>query len=143
MSNSMNAQTAMSGSKSFGELDEETCWTYLSGASVGRLAVRAEEGVDIFPINVKVKDRVIYFRSAPGSKLMDITRFPLVAVEVEGESLGSRWSIVVKGEAQRMSSDADIHASGVMNLETLTPTEKQNFVRILPNSVTGRKVVVV
>ena len=119
------------------ELDE--CWARLHGETVARLAVGTDGGVDIFPINFTVKDRVIYFRSAPGNKLVDLIKHPMVALEIDGRQTGMHWSVVVKGEALRLSSDTEIVASGVLALHTATATAKWNYVRILPDSVTGRQ----
>jgi nitroimidazol reductase NimA-like FMN-containing flavoprotein (pyridoxamine 5'-phosphate oxidase superfamily) len=95
-------------------------------------------GADIFPVNFTVKDHTIFLRSAPGSKLKDVTSHPLVAFETDGRHRRSHWSVVVKGRAERMSIDAEIEESGVLDVQTLTPSDKWNYVRITPTSVTGR-----
>jgi nitroimidazol reductase NimA-like FMN-containing flavoprotein (pyridoxamine 5'-phosphate oxidase superfamily) len=118
-------------------LDE--CWSHLDRESFGRLAVATDVGVDIFPVNFTVHDREIYLRSAPGSKLVDILKRPGVAFEIDGRQSGMHWSVVVKGDATRMSSDAEIRACGVLALHTATPTAKWNYIRIQPDSVTGRR----
>lgn len=122
-------------------LTDDECWTTLASATIGRLAVRTGDAVDIFPVNFAVNGRMIYLRSAPGSKLVDIVRFPQVAFEVDGSGRHTRWSVVVKGEAQRMSSAEEIENSGVLELATMTSAEKWNYVRITPSSTTGRRFV--
>jgi nitroimidazol reductase NimA-like FMN-containing flavoprotein (pyridoxamine 5'-phosphate oxidase superfamily) len=116
----------------------ENAWL-LAGENLGRLAVRDGEGTDIFPINFLVTDRTVYFRSAPGSKLMELTRHPLVAFEVDGVTASAPWSVVVKGEAARLSNDEEILASGVKELHSATPTDKWNYVRITPSAISGRR----
>ena len=118
-------------------LDE--CWSRLHGETIARLAVATDVGVDIFPINYTVHERAIYLRTAPGSKLVDLIKYPMVAFEIDGRNAGMHWSVVVKGEGTRLSSDAEILASGVLALHTATPTAKWNYVRIVPDSVTGRQ----
>ena len=128
-------------------LGEEESWHLLAGADLGRLAVtieggsdgRGDGGVDIFPINYVVADRVIFFRTAPGSKLMDLTKHPIVALETDGTHNRRRWSVVVKGTAVRLGSDEEIEASGVLVLHSQVPTEKWNYVRITASSITGRE----
>lgn len=121
------------------ELDLDDCWAHLNGETVGRLAVATEAGADIFPINFTVHERLIYLRSAPGSKLVDIVKNPMVAFEVDGRQSGMHWSVVIKGEAVRLTSDIEILVSGVQFLHTATPSAKWNYIRILPDSVTGRQ----
>ena len=120
-------------------LGEEESWHLLASADLARLAVSIDDGVDIFPINYVVADRVIFFRTAPGSKLMDLTAHPIVALETDGTHNRRRWSVVVKGSAVRLGSDEEIEASGVFSLHSLVPTEKWNYVRITASSITGRQ----
>ena len=120
-------------------LGEEQSWHLLASADLARLAVSIDGGVDIFPINYVVADRVIFFRTAPGSKLMDLTAHPIVALETDGTHNRRRWSVVVKGSAVRLGSDEEIEASGVLSLHSLVPTEKWNYVRITVSSITGRQ----
>ena len=120
-------------------LGEEESWHLLASADLGRLAVSIDGGVDVFPINYVVADRVIFFRTAPGSKLMDLTRHPIVALETDGTHNRRRWSVVVKGSAVRLGSDEEIEASGVLTLHSQVPTEKWNYVRITVSSITGRQ----
>ena len=128
-------------------LSEEESWHLLAGADLGRLAVSIggagddtdDSGVDIFPINYVVADRVIFFRTAPGSKLMDLTKHPIVALEMDGTHNRRRWSVVVKGTAVRLGLDEEIEASGVLFLHSQAPTEKWNYVRVTASSITGRE----
>ena len=120
-------------------LGEEESWHLLASADLARLAVSIDDGVDIFPINYVVADRVIFFRTAPGSKLMDLTAHPIVALETDGTHNRRRWSVVVKGSAVRLGSDEEIEASGVLSLHSLVPTEKWNYVRLTVSSITGRQ----
>jgi nitroimidazol reductase NimA-like FMN-containing flavoprotein (pyridoxamine 5'-phosphate oxidase superfamily) len=128
-------------------LGEEESWHLLAGTDLGRLAVSIggagddtlDSGVDIFPINYVVADRVIFFRTAPGSKLMDLTKHPIVALETDGTHNRRRWSVVVKGTAVRLGLDEEIEASGVLFLHSQAPTEKWNYVRVTASSITGRE----
>jgi hypothetical protein len=120
-------------------LTDETCWAVLGTGQIGRLAVTALDGADIFPVDYKVGNGLVYFRSAPGQKLIDLTANPVVAFEADGILDRFRWSVVVRGTAQRMSSDADIETSAVQHLKSHSPTAKWKYVRITPSSITGRR----
>jgi nitroimidazol reductase NimA-like FMN-containing flavoprotein (pyridoxamine 5'-phosphate oxidase superfamily) len=119
-------------------LDEDECWRLLAASSLGRFAVRVLDGVDVFPVNYLAHDRELYFRSAPGSKLIDLTREPKIAFEIDGEHARHVWSVVVRGTAHRLGTDQEIEDSGIQSLETWHPSEKHNYVRIAPVSVSGR-----
>ena len=121
-------------------LTEDECWNQLMVSGLGRLATAAKGMVEIFPVNYLVHDRAILFRSAPGSKLADLTAAPSVAFEVDGFDGRWHWSVVVHGRAARLDSDVDIAESGIKNLVTWSPTPKFNYVRITPTDVTGRRI---
>lgn len=121
------------------ELSTEECWRALNHTDLGRLAVRTQEGPDVFPVNYRVYGGAIYFRSAPGSKLVAITSDPRVAFETDGREGTALWSVVVHGRAARLSVDSEIEESGVLELESWCPTEKWNYVRIVPERLTGRR----
>jgi uncharacterized protein len=119
-------------------LDLAECWALLQRQALGRLAVRDGDGVDIFPVNYLVHDSAIYFRSAPGAKLVDLTKHAAVAFEIDGELAHRVWSVVVSGVASRLGSDAEIQKSGIHELKTWHPSDKYNYVCIRPEGVTGR-----
>ena len=121
------------------EMTLDECWSRLEEESVGRLAICMDSGVGIFPINFTVHDNALYVRTAPGTKLIEMAKRPDVAFEIDGRRVGTHWSVVVKGEAERLNSDEEIEASGVLALHTATPTAKWNYVRIRPETVTGRR----
>ena len=121
-------------------LTEGQCWDLLS-TGLGRLATSVDHVVDIFPVNYFVHERTILFRSAPGSKLVNITSDPTVAFEVDGMESRFHWSVVVHGTAQRLGVDSDILESGVKDLVSWSPTKKFNYVRITPTKITGRRIL--
>jgi uncharacterized protein len=122
-----------------GILNADASWELLRSETAGRLAVVAADGVDVFPVNYLVDRGTILFRSAPGTKLLDIAHEPTVAFEVDGVDHRHRWSVVVRGDARRLDADDEIERSGVLGLPTLTPLPTHNYVRITPRVVTGRR----
>lgn len=120
-------------------LDETKCWALLRSAHLGRLAVTAADGVDIFPVNYLVDGNSLVFRTAPGTKMIDLTEQPRVAFEVDGLDETHRWSVVVRGRARRLADDEEITLSRILDLKTATPTAKDNYVRVLPGAITGRR----
>ena len=121
------------------ELDPSECFRLLRRGVMGRLAVRDETGVDVFPVNYLVHENAVYFRSAPGSKLQRLTASPQVGFEVDGRRGSEVWSVVVRGVARRLDSDEEILASGISEEPTALGGEKFNYVRIRPEQITGRR----
>lgn len=125
------------------ELSTAECWSRLEVGSFGRIAVHGLDGIpDIFPINYAVHNGSLYVRTTHGTKLMDVATHPVAAFEIDGEDDGWRWSVVLRGAARRVSADAEIRASGILDLATETPTSKHHFICLTPVSVTGRQFAV-
>ena len=118
-------------------LDTDECWRLLADSTFGRLAVSDDDGADIFPINHLVKDRLVYFRSAPGTKIVSLTERPRVAFEADGIENRRRWSVVLRGTARRLGTEAEIEAAGVDELHTFTRSTKWNYFVITPRTLTG------
>jgi nitroimidazol reductase NimA-like FMN-containing flavoprotein (pyridoxamine 5'-phosphate oxidase superfamily) len=119
-------------------MDTEECWTRLVHATFGRLAVTAGGEIDIYPINFVISDRKLYFRTAPGSKLLELSANPSVALEIDHVDEEIAYSVVLKGEAERLEHQGDIDAADRLPLVPWVPTLKYRWVRINPTSISGR-----
>ncbi|MCU1418566.1 MAG: pyridoxamine 5-phosphate oxidase family protein [Schumannella sp.] len=118
-------------------LSDAECWRALSEALLGRLAVAAGGEIDIFPVNFVVSDGALYFRTAPGEKLLELAVHPEVAFEIDGYTDETAFSVVVKGVAERLESQKDIDAADLLPLSPWIPTLKYRWVRIQPTAVSG------
>lgn len=120
-------------------LDRDEAWQLLKGQYVGRLAVSVAGQPDVFPVNFHADDTSIVFRTAPGSKLLEVTINATVAFETDGYDADEAWSVVVKGTAHVLEKQAEIFAAEAIGLRSWIPTIKPVFVRIAPTEVTGRR----
>jgi nitroimidazol reductase NimA-like FMN-containing flavoprotein (pyridoxamine 5'-phosphate oxidase superfamily) len=121
------------------ELDRDEAWKLLKGQAVGRLAVSVAGQPDVFPVNFHANDTSIVFRTAPGSKLLEVTINATVAFETDSYNTDEAWSVVVKGRAHVLDKQAEIFAAEAIGLRSWVPTIKTVFVRIVPTEVTGRR----
>ncbi|MEO6943741.1 MAG: pyridoxamine 5'-phosphate oxidase family protein [Lacisediminihabitans sp.] len=125
------------------ELTPDECWELLGDNGVGRLGtaiVDATTGAvspDIYPMNYTVNERAILFRSAPGGKLIDLTKQPSVVFQTDGRRRRTYWSVVTHGQATRLGFDSEIEASGIRDLKATHPTDKWNYFRIDVREITG------
>lgn len=122
-------------------LSDEESLELLATKTFGRLVVRRKDDMDLFPLNYLVHEGEIYFRTAEGSKLFSLTLNNDVLFEadnVDGDSQEA-WSVVVKGTARTLSSNAEIEAADQLPLTPWLPTLKYNYVVVSPNEISGRK----
>jgi nitroimidazol reductase NimA-like FMN-containing flavoprotein (pyridoxamine 5'-phosphate oxidase superfamily) len=121
------------------ELDEHQCWDLLRSQEVGRLAVAIANHPDIFPINYVVDHATVVFRTAEGTKLAAAVLGESVAFEIDGETDGEAWSVVIKGTAVEIERMYELFDAVELPLYPWHVAPKHRFVRILPELVTGRR----
>ncbi len=120
------------------ELTEEECWAKLSATSLGRLATAVVGDVDIFPVNYFSDGKTLLIRTAPGTKLLELTIHHDVAFEIDGYTDDEAWSVIVKGAASELQKQSEIDEADRQPLVPWVPTLKYRYVRIVPLSVSGR-----
>jgi nitroimidazol reductase NimA-like FMN-containing flavoprotein (pyridoxamine 5'-phosphate oxidase superfamily) len=134
----MRDDQIMSTDEPVARLNEEECWDRLAQQELGRLVTRVGDVIDIFPINYAVDDRTIVFRTAEGSKLVELTVNDEVLFEVDDHTDADAWSVIVRGSARRIDTLAEREAADGLGLNPWVPTLKYNYVRITPTALTGR-----
>lgn len=122
-------------------LEHHECWAMLRTVSVGRLAVLADGRPDIFPINYTVDGGTVVFRTGEGTKLASASGSAPVALEADGvdPDTGLAWSVVVKGTADVVTGTDQVLATTELYLFPWQAGKKDAFVRITPDSITGRQ----
>lgn len=122
-------------------LTESECWRLMARADVGRLAVCIRGGPDIFPVNFVADNRTVLIRTAEGTKLAAVSVNPQVAFEVDGFDpvAGQAWSVVIRGTARALERLNEIYAAQELPLVPWDPAPKPIFIRIEPESISGRR----
>lgn len=120
-------------------LSEDECWELLISSSFGRLALSISGEPDIYPVNFIAADRRLVFRTAEGTKLLELTVNDKVAFEADGIGRDEAWSVVVRGHARVLDTQHEIEAADQLPLRPLIPTLKYIYVEITPQVTTGRR----
>src|SRR5204862_7126252 len=126
------------------EIGRDECLQLLGAHRVGRIAFVAEGQPLVFPVNYALDGETIVFRSDKGSKL---THAPLtkVAFDIDDidEGNGEGWDVVVQGHADDITDALDERSEVLRNLpiDPFPPGLKWNWVRIVPSTITGRRIV--
>jgi len=122
-------------------LREEQCLSLLEGTSLGRIAVTVGAVPAIFPINYRLIDGRILFRTGDGTKLHQASDHAVVAFEVDEVDpvTHAGWSVLVVGVAKEVR---EAHADA--GLDTIprpwAPGERDHIIAITPELVSGRRV---
>ena len=119
----------------------DECERLLRRGTVGRLVLVTPRGPDIFPVNYVVDHGTVVFRTAEGTKLATAVLGPAVAFAIDGydAKAGDAWSVVLKGRASEVQRMRDVVEATELPLFPWHTSPKPRFVRIEPESVTGRR----
>lgn len=119
-------------------LSDAECWQLLAGEELGRLVTRVGDVLDIFPVNYFVDRDTIVFRTAEGSKLVELTVNDEVLFEVDHYTDTVAWSVIVRGRAQRLATEEEVEAADELPLRPWLPTLKYHYVRVSAETMSGR-----
>ncbi|GAA4355409.1 pyridoxamine 5'-phosphate oxidase family protein [Microbacterium rhizosphaerae] len=119
-------------------MSDDECWGRLATQEVGRIVTRIADRIDIFPVNYVVDDGSLLMRTAQGSKLFELTVNDEVLFEVDGHDDAHAWSVVVRGRAHALDTSAEVEHADSLGLRPWIPTLKRVYVRIVPESMSGR-----
>ena len=125
------------------ELEQNECLLLIGRHTVGRLAVNHGGRPGVFPVSFRRDGATIVFRSDEGTKLDAIGDGAVVAFEVDELDERSRtgWSVVVTGPAVEVTDPTELAAVKRLRLEPWAPGAKARYVRIVPDAITGRRIV--
>ena len=120
-------------------LSDAECWQRLAGDELGRRGTRVGEVVDIFPVPYVIDAESVVFRTAEGSKLVELTVNDEVLFEVDHYTETMAWSVIVRGRAHRLANEEEVEAADELPLRPWLPTLKYQYVRVRADSMSGRR----
>ncbi|OJX73119.1 pyridoxamine 5'-phosphate oxidase family protein [Leifsonia sp. 71-9] len=121
------------------DLDRSESRELLRLGVLGRLATAAGGEPDIFPVNYYSDGETVLVRTAPGTKLLELTVHDTVAFEIDGFDNLQAWSVVVHGRAHELQSGAELDEAERFPLQPWIPTLKYRFVRISVDRISGKR----
>jgi len=130
------------------ELDEAECLRLIAPGGIGRIAFSGRYGPTVLPVNYRLYQRTIVFRTAQDSATVEDLRTGIadaeykVAFEIDDFSSVERigWSVLVQGSAHHVDSEAERASVSEAGVEAWPGGEREAFVRIVPTRITGRRI---
>ncbi|MFD1930085.1 MULTISPECIES: helix-turn-helix domain-containing protein [Nonomuraea] len=122
-------------------LSREECIRLIAPGGVGRVAFDGLRGPTVVPVNYRMDEGTIVFRTAYGGPMDEDLRTGIEGVERKvgfevdriDEATREGWSVLVQGPAHHDTTGPDVRpwAGGDRTL----------YVRIVPTQITGRRIV--
>lgn len=110
---------------------------------VGRIALSTDEGAPvILPINYRVVDDCVVFRTGAGSKLAAVAQGMEVAFEVDAvdATWEEGWSVLVRGRAVEVTQPEELSYLRQLPLRAWAGGDKPHFIKIVPSEISGRRI---
>jgi nitroimidazol reductase NimA-like FMN-containing flavoprotein (pyridoxamine 5'-phosphate oxidase superfamily) len=129
-------------------LDEAECLGLIAGGGIGRLVFAGRWDLTVLPVNYKMRDGAILFRTAQDSATDEDLRTGIasaeyrVAFEVDDFDMRARegWSVLVQGPAHHLDTDEERSLALAAGVEPWPGGRREHFIEIRPARVTGRRI---
>ncbi|MEV0829454.1 pyridoxamine 5'-phosphate oxidase family protein [Nonomuraea rubra] len=128
-------------------LDEQECRRLIAPGGIGRVAFNGSHGPTVLPVNYKMHEGAIVFRTAAGGAMdkdlstglagVDI----LIAFEIDNIDEANRegWSVLVQGPAHHVPPEETNGPQGT-GVTPWAGGERELYIRIVPQHITGRRI---
>ena len=135
-------QASLPGRPVLQTLTAAECFDLLSPGGVGRVAFTTADGPAVIPVNYAMAGQTVIFRTAPDTLLAGFLD-GLAGFEVDrvDEALSQGWSVLVRGHAVRVTSEAEVrHLEQHTHVQPWAGGARDVYVRIIPRKITGRRI---
>jgi nitroimidazol reductase NimA-like FMN-containing flavoprotein (pyridoxamine 5'-phosphate oxidase superfamily) len=130
------------------QLDETECLRLIWAGGIGRIAYTGQYGLTVLPVNYKMHDGAILFRTAEDSLTAEDLRTGIrhseyrVAFEIDEFDIQARegWSVLIQGPAHHLDSADERTSALAAGVEPWPGDAKEHFIRITPSRITGRRI---
>jgi nitroimidazol reductase NimA-like FMN-containing flavoprotein (pyridoxamine 5'-phosphate oxidase superfamily) len=130
------------------ELDEAESLRLIAPGGIGRIAYASRFGPAVLPVNYKWHDGAIVFRTTRHSALDEDLQTGIaggnytVAFEIDEIDVPGRqgWSVLIQGPAHHVEAESERRAAEQAGVEPWPAGERELFLRIVPNRITGRRI---
>jgi nitroimidazol reductase NimA-like FMN-containing flavoprotein (pyridoxamine 5'-phosphate oxidase superfamily) len=117
----------------------------LANEHLGRVAVTDDRGPVVFPVNFVLDRHTVVFRTEAGTKVHAARRAGRVCFEADGADTAdaaarSGWSVIVRGEITEVTDRAELARLRELPLRVWVPGTRDHYLRILPATLTGRRI---
>lgn len=123
-------------------LDRAACLELVGSRSFGRVGVTVGALPTVLPVNYRLKNETIYFRSGAGQKLAAATARHVVAFEVdEADAYGhAGWSVVVTGIAEVVEDPMEVLQLEQFGVPSWVVGGNAKLIALATDVVSGRRL---
>lgn len=123
-------------------LSADECERLVAPGGVGRFVYVGSEGPVAVPVNFRVLDGDIVFRTDSTPTVLAASSGEQVSFEVDhlDEVLTEGWSVLLTGGAREIADPEEIEQVRSLGITPWAGGERRTFVRLVPRQLTGRRI---
>ena len=120
----------------------EECLRRLAPGGVGRVVFQAGDELLALPVNFRVVDGDIVFRTAEGGPLTHVVAAKLASFEVDhlDEASGEGWSVLAQGSGRLVSAPDEKARLEQAHIKPWPGGARPVFIRFEPSRLSGRRI---
>ena len=130
------------------DLDEAECLRLISAGGVGRIAFTGRFGPTVLPVNYRLHEGTIVFRTDEDSPTDEDLRTGIanaeykVAFEIDDFSMAARegWSVLIQGALHHVDSEAERASVRESGVQPWASGPRELYLRVIPSRITGRRI---
>jgi nitroimidazol reductase NimA-like FMN-containing flavoprotein (pyridoxamine 5'-phosphate oxidase superfamily) len=115
---------------------------------VGRIAYNGRYGPTVLPVNYRLYEDSVVFRTGQDSALDEDLRTGIadaeykIAFEIDELDPGARegWSVLIQGSAHHVTAEQERAAVARTGVSPWAGGTKELYMRIVPTRITGRRI---
>ena len=126
-------------------LSQDECWALLRSHphQIGRIAFAADERILVLPLNYRIHEGGVAFRTEAGSPIDALADGQTVSFQIDSvdPTWQEGWSVLMEGRVAEVTDEAQRRALAALPLRSWAPGNRERAYRIEPIRVTGRRIV--
>lgn len=130
------------------DLSEDECLRLVAQHEVGRIAYDGRYGPTIVPVNYRLYEGSVVFRTGRDSPLDEDLRTGIanaeykVAFEIDSVDPGTRqgWSVLIQGSAHHVTDEGERAGVARAGVNPWADGTREMYIRVLPTRITGRSI---
>jgi len=124
------------------ELDRTECYELLRHGGIGRVLFCADRGPVGLPVNFRMLDQDIVFRTGDGSIRGAIDAEGLISIEADrlDDALGEGWSVLATGHGTLVEDPEVLQRIDALDIRSWAGEHRPRAVRVRVDEITGRRI---
>ena len=123
-------------------LDRDECRELIRRGGVGRVVFTEPRGPVALPVNFRILDDDVVFRTMSDSPLVAPVRQERISFEVDhlDEALTEGWSVLISGSAHVVDDPDELAQAESLGVAPWAGGPRDTYIRIVTGEVTGRRI---